>query len=117
MTTPEPLLEMTEDDEKCLRLGYALAAQNPLAKEVAEQFGEILLRVEAGRRKAEFWRYHRFTKEHVDLDADPPDEFCYACKEIHFKRPDWASTVPQLDPRHNWTPADWLAEVEREVKA
>ena len=79
--TTQPLLEMTEHEKSWLRahLGRSVS--------IVEFEGavNILLRVEAGRRRAVFLVIR---SGHPDLSG----------------------------PCDNWTPADWLAEVEREVK-
>ena len=88
-TTPEPLLEMTEADRVLLRSIYRPAPDDVGVQDVID----ILLRIEAGRRQVIFETVHRLH----DVTRE-----CLGCGSTD-------------DPRHNWTPADWLAEVEREV--
>ena len=79
MTTPEPLLEMTPEEWRQVGSYYNAGLGGEL------ELIDFLLRVEAGRRQADFWRLY-------NLGA-------------------------KLDKaRIVWTPADWLAEVEREIE-
>ena len=82
---PEPLLELMEGEQKWL--GDLLNSYE--TEQAMMELVGILLRVEAGRRRAEF-RWRKLITIHPI--SSPPD------------------------PRHNWTPADWLALVEREIK-
>ena len=81
MTTPEPLLELTEEDRALVRSIYRPAPD------------DVGLSVEAGRQRAE-WLH-----------------FCNTHRPFMFER---GKKIP--NPRFNFTPADWLALVEREVK-
>ena len=92
---PEPLLEMTADERVFIRNHMKCCFLNDATKMLLD----ILLRVEAGRRWARFHlQHHR------------PEEYGYKCVVCQY--PD---SEAEQAPRHNWTPADWLAEVEREV--
>ena len=90
MTTPEPLLELTKEER-------AWVGRFLRDKIMGDRFNliSILLRVEAGRRQALFNGSHRLQ----DIAGK-----CQVC---------WPADD---DPRHTWTPADWLEKVEREVK-
>ena len=82
--TIEPVLEMTEYERKWLRTVNNYPTETDRIALVDELIA-ILLRVEAGRRKAEMYnRLYRLGK-HYDKKLERTD-------------------------------ADWLAEVEREVK-
>ena len=95
--TPEPLLEMTGSDLAWLKRNLAPVT---LRTNVEHGLFMLLLRVEAGRRQAIFRIQH-------------PMERCVERRDLWERSKDMARCN---DPRHNWTPADWLAEVEREVK-
>ena len=82
----EPLLEMTEWEKQWFRHIFDYPSETDYLP-VAHELYDALLRVEAGRRRAEW-----------EVGACRQGQDC--------------SKLPQGD----WTPADWLAKVEREVK-
>ena len=88
MTTPKPelLLEMTPQDTELIGIfknEYLIDDPYGIKKSILA----TLLRVEAGRREADWER--QAARQGLD------------CKKL---------------PQGDWTPADWLALVEREIK-
>ena len=83
----DPSLELSEEE-------WALVRAANLGG-LGTTFIDFLLRVEAGRRQALFNGSHRLQ----DIAGK-----CQVC---------WPADD---DPRHTWTPADWLAHARREVK-
>ena len=96
---PEPLLEMTKEER-------AWVGRFLRDKIMGDRFNliSILLRVQAGKRQVEFYRCHA-----------PANTFC-PVTSYEYSEGSAVGVSGCADPRHNWTPADWLAEVEREVK-
>ena len=95
---PEPMLKMTAEDLSWIRRRRSF--QQDAERGLDEAWLNILLRVEAGRQQAVFRIQH-------------PMERCVERRDLWERSKDMARCN---DPRHNWTPADWLAAVEQEVK-
>ena len=89
MTTPEPLLEMTLQEKEWAQDAYrTLIELHPMGYAVKHAL-DILLRVEAGRQRAE----HELAATFEEADGISHDD-CEKCVR---------------------TPADWLAAVKRKV--